>query len=131
MDKLRKMSKYIFKKNLIASIIELLKCSEREVVAYEFVITPVVEVNKKYNSNDDIMRLIYFSDKNIKNRIFNMEDTVSLFSALSPLYPMWIEVSIYDKKNKIIELRHSLRFRKPSQIQNVDTEHTPFKVVTS
>lgn len=75
------------------------------------------------------MHLIYFSEKNIKNREFNMEDAVNLFSGLSPLYPMWINVSIYDKESKIIELRHSLRFRRPSQIQNVDTGHPPFKVV--
>ncbi len=129
MNTLKLMNKNIFEKNLVASLIELLKCSDEEIFTYKFVITPVFEAHKKYNSKDDFMHLIYFSEKNIKNREFNMEDAVNLFSGLSPLYPMWINVSIYDKESKIIELRHSLRFRRPSQIQNVDTGHPPFKVV--
>ncbi len=130
MDKLRIMNKNIFEKNLVASLIELLKCSYEEVVTYKFMITPIFEANKNYNSKDDFMRLTYFSEKNIKDRVFNIGDVVNLFSALSPLYPMWIKVSIYDNRGKVIELRHSLRFRKPSQIQNVDTGHPPFIVVT-
>lgn len=129
MDKLRMMNKNIFEKNLVASLIELLKCPDEEAVTYKFMITPVFEANKNYNSNDDIMRLIYFSEKNIKDRVFNIGDVVKLFSALCPLYPMWIQVSICDRKNKIIELRNSMRFRRPSQIQNVDTGHPPFIVV--
>ncbi len=130
MDKLRMMNKNIFEKNLVASLIELLKYSDEEVVTYKFMITPIFEANKNYNSKDDFMRLIYFSEKNIKDRVFNIGDVVNLFSALSPLYPMWIEVSIYDNRSKVIELRHSLRFRRPSQIQNVETGHPPFIVVT-
>ncbi len=129
MNTLKLMNKNIFEKNLLASLIELLKCSDEEIFTYNFVITPVFEPHKKYNSKDDFMRLIYFSEKNIKHREFNMEDAVNLFSGLTPLYPMWINVSIYDKESKIIALRHSLRFRRPSQIQNVDTGHPPFKVV--
>lgn len=114
---------------MVASLVELLKCSDEEVVTYKFIITSVFEANKNYNSKDDFMRLIYFSEKNIKDRVFNIGDVVKLFSGLSPLYPMWIEVSVYDKRMKVIELRHSLRFRRPSQIQNVDTGHPPFIVV--
>lgn len=130
MDKLRMMNKDIFEKNLVASLIELLKCSDEEVVTYKFMITPIFEANKNYNSKDDFMHLIFFSEKNIKDRVFNIGDVVNLFSGLSPLYPMWIEVSICDRRNKVIERRHSLRFRRPSQIQNVDTGHPPFIVVT-
>lgn len=129
MDKLRRMSKDIFQNNFVASLLELLQCSNEEILTYKFIITPVLEANKKYNSKDDFMRLLCFNEKRIQGRTFGLEETVKLFSMLNPLYPLWIEVSIYDKNDKMIELRHSLRFRKPSQIQNVDTGHPPFRVV--
>jgi len=129
MEKLKKMSKEIFKENLILSLNELLKCPTEEITDYKFIATPIIEKGKNYNSKDDIMRLWSFSEKNIAGRIFDLESIVKLFSGLNPLYPMWIEVSVYDSYNKIIELRHSLRFRKPSEIQNLDTGHPPFKIM--
>jgi len=129
MEKLKKMSKEIFKENLILSLKELLKCPIEEIMDYKFMVIPIIENGKNYNSKDDLMRLWGFSEKNIAGRTFDLENIVKLFSGLNPLYPMWIEVSIYDSNNKIVQLRHSLRFRKPSEIQNVDTGHPPFRIL--
>lgn len=130
MDKLRFMSKEIFKNNLFNAVAELLNCSVEKISSYKYIIVPVYEENKKYNSKDDFMRLLYLNEQRINNRHWDIDEIVDLFSGLCPLYPIWIDISIYDKKNKIIELRHSLRFRKPSQLRNVDTGHPPFKVVS-
>jgi len=129
MEKLKKMSKEIFKENLILSLKELLKCPIEEIMDYKFMVISIIENGKNYNSKDDLMRLWGFSEKNIAGRTFDLENIVKLFSGLNPLYPMWIEVSIYDSNNKIVQLRHSLRFRKPSEIQNVDTGHPPFRII--
>jgi len=129
MEKLKKMSKEIFKENLILSLKELLKCPIEDIMDYKFMVISIIENGKNYNSKDDLMRLWGFSEKNIAGRTFDLENIVKLFSGLNPLYPMWIEVSIYDSNNKIVQLRHSLRFRKPSEIQNVDTGHPPFRII--
>ena len=129
MAKLRFMNRDIFEKNLVMSLLELLKCSSEEIKKYKYVIIPVFEENKKYNSKDDFMRLTCFNERNLKNRFFGLKETVDLFSGLCPLYPLWIEVFVDDEENKIVVLRHSLRFRKPSQIQNIGTGHPPFRVV--
>lgn len=50
-----------------------------------------------------------------------------MLSGLAPLYPLWIEV--YFKEGGIVELKTSLRFRKPSVIKYKETGHPPFTII--
>lgn len=126
------MNKLTFKNNLIKVIEELTAKSnilldER----FKFVVVPIIENGKKYSSTDDYLRLWLFSENNLKNRYLNFEQVVEMFSGLAPLFPLWINVSVKDSNEStfIVELQTSLRFRKPSQIQNQETGHPPFKAV--
>ena len=128
MEKLRKMCKKDFENNLMLAVCELLQCPIDEIAGYKFTVLPIMEDGKNYSSKDDIMRLWYFTKRNI-NRLFQLDEVVRLFSGLEPLYPLWIEVLLVDEKNNIIQLKHSLRFRRPSELHNTETGHPPFKVV--
>lgn len=70
------------------------------------------------------MRLTLFNDDNLRGRVFDIETIVTLFSGLAPLFPMWIEV--FFREEGIVELKTSLRFRKPSEIKYKETGHPPF-----
>lgn len=65
----------------------------------------------------------------IQGRLFDLEKTVILFSGLAPLFPLWIEV--YFREKGIVELRTSLRFRKPSELKHKETGHPPFIICKS
>lgn len=98
---------------------------------YKFKVVPIQEEGKTYNSKDDVMRLWIFSENNIKDKLLSFDTVLKLFSGLDPLYPLWINV-VYRgmvEESHLIELQTSLRFRKPSQLQNQETGHAPFKVV--
>ena len=72
------------------------------------------------------MRLNIFNENNINGRLFDIEQIVEIFSGLAPLYPLWIKV--YFKRSGVVELKTSLRFRKPSEIKHKETGHSPFIV---
>lgn len=124
------MSKEIFKEHLVKTIKEL-TTDETERKTQKFRITAIHEVNKKLNSTDDMARLWLLSDKNIKGRSMTMDQVIDLFSGLSPLFPIWINVSIERIEDGCItfELETSMRFRKPTLLHNQETEHPPFKAV--
>ncbi len=96
-----------------------------------FLIIPQQEEGKSHNSKDDVMRLWLFSDKNIKDKYLSFNSVIDLFCGLEPLYPLWINVSVKEMEEEVntIELHTSLRFRKPSELQNKDTGHPPFKAI--
>lgn len=126
------MNQETFRSNLLNCIEKILfESKEIETNKYSFVITPVVEENKKLNSTDDYMRLTVLNKTNLENRYFNIDGVVKIFSGLAPLYPLWIDVLIKEfKEDKlIIELKTSLRFRRPSILQNQETGHPPFKAI--
>ena len=126
------MQKSIFKENLIKVLDEISVTMNTKLNKdYKFIVTPVQEEDKSHNSKDDVMRLWLFSDSNIKGKYFNLDSVVDLFSGLEPLYPLWINVSVKEIHDEIntIELQTSLRFRKPSELQNQDTSHAPFKAI--
>lgn len=126
------MQKSIFKENLIKVLDEISVTMNTKLNKdYKFIVTPVQEEDKSHNSKDDVMRLWLFSDSNIKGKYFNLDSVVDLFSGLEPLYPLWINVSVKEVHDEIntIELQTSLRFRKPSELQNQDTGHAPFKAI--
>lgn len=85
------------------------------------------EKGKKYNSIDDFVRLSVFPLDKISNYIFTLDEIVKRFSIFEPYYPLWIDV--YVKEKDIIELRTSLRFRKPSVLLQRGTKNAPFKFV--
>ncbi|MDE6627362.1 MAG: hypothetical protein K2K56_13490 [Lachnospiraceae bacterium] len=117
------MDRKIFKENLLCTLSEV-DVNGEEV---KYIIIPICEEGKKHNSTDDYMRLTLFTETNLKGRLLNLEETIELFSGLEPYFPLWIDV--YPKKNNIVELQTSLRFRRPSEIHRKETGHPPFKLM--
>lgn len=117
------MNKTIFQEHLVNVLhdkgIDAKRCN--------YVIYPILEEGKKYNSKDDFVRLNVFPLDKISNYIFTLEEIIKRFSVFEPYYPLWIDV--YVKENDIIELHTSLRFRKPSELLRRTTENAPFKFV--
>ena len=67
MDSIKEMSKEIFRNNLMMSIGELMNSEEINEDCIRILITPVYENGKSLTAQDNIMRLILLSDKNIKD----------------------------------------------------------------
>ena len=116
------MDKFQFKSNLLQVLNEEYETPEN----VRFMITTDQETDKKHNSKDDFMRLTVFHGNNINGRLFDIEQIVQMFSGFAPLYPLWIKV--YFKKSGVVELKTSLRFRKPSEIKHKETGQPPFIV---
>lgn len=93
----------------------------------DYIIYPILEEGKKYNSKDDFVRLNVFPVDKISNYVFTLEEIVKRFSIFEPYYPLWID--IYSKENGIIELHTSMRFRKPSELLQREKNNPPFKFV--
>lgn len=117
------MNKYKFRNNLV----QVLHVKYENFQDVRFIITTDMEEGKAHNSKDDYMRLSIFSEGNLGGRLLTIEQVVTMFSSLAPLYPLWIKV--YFKEEGIVELNTSLRFRKPSVIKYKETGHPPFTVV--
>ncbi|PAE17737.1 hypothetical protein CHH91_02385 [Virgibacillus sp. 7505] len=115
--------------------VNLIKCvKELGVSALEdirFKVTPTVEEGKKLSSTDDFMRLNILSQKNLNGRLFEIDKVVKLISGPQSTFPIWIDVELLKSEDThiLIELRISMRFRKPSLLQNQDTEHPPFRAI--
>lgn len=115
--------------------VNLIKCvKELGVSALEdirFKVTPIVEEGKKLSSTDDFMRLNILSQKNLNDRLFEINKVVKLISGPQSTFPIWIDVELLESEDThiLIELRTSMRFRKPSLLQNQDTEHPPFRAI--
>ena len=116
------MNKFEFMGNLIQVLNEESEIPQN----VRFIITTDPEIDKKHKSKDDFMRLNIFNENNINGRLFDIEQIVEIFSGLAPLYPLWIKV--YFKRSGVVELKTSLRFRKPSEIKHKETGHSPFIV---
>jgi hypothetical protein len=126
------MNGEIFRENLLKTIADLFEDFDSiSNDKYKFLIIPVYEEGKTYNSKDDYMRLWVLSEKNLKNRYFDLEGVVKLFSGLAPLFPLWINISVKEIQmdGVVFEIKTSLRFRKPSLLKNQDTTHPPFKAI--
>lgn len=117
------MNRKIFGTHLIKALnevgIDAKKCN--------YIIYPVVEEGKKYNSKDDFIRLNVFPIDKISKYIFTFEEILQRFSVLEPYYPLWIKV--YVKEDDTVELHTSLRFRKPSEVLKNETGTEPFKMM--
>ena len=117
------INKKIFEEHLV----NVLQEKGIDAKSCNYVIYPILEDGKKYNSKDDFVRLNVFPLNKISNYIFTLEEVVKRFSVFEPYYPLWIDV--YVNGNDIIELHTSLRFRKPSELLRRATGNVPFKFV--
>lgn len=131
MIKIKEMNKSIFYNNLILTINEITGNNKLDDKSIRFKIIPVYEEDKPFNGLDNQMRLIALSEKNIGNRLLTIEETVNLVACQSPFVPIWVNISLMDISNQwiIFNFETSLRFRKPSQLRNVETGHPPFKAI--
>lgn len=123
MEKLRRMNREDFQVHLIMTLVE----REIDAKKMKYIIKPIVEKGKKYNSKDDFVRLWVLPPDKICNHLYNFVEVVQQFSIMEPYYPLWINV--YVKDENIVELQTSLRFRKPSELHYVETGHPPFKMM--
>ncbi|MGJ7923239.1 hypothetical protein [Neobacillus sp. LXY-4] len=116
------------KSNLIICINEL---NIMEGDNIKFRVVPIVENGKSQNSTDDYMRLNILNPKNLENRFFDLDKVVKILSGPHSTFPIWINVEMISNKNTeyIIELKTSVRFRKPSLLRNQETGHPPFRAI--
>lgn len=131
MIKLKEMNKSIFYDNLMLTINEIMGDMRLDDRSLRFKIIPVYEKDKSFNGLDNQMRLIALSEKNVGNRLLTVEETVNLVACQSPFVPIWINISLNEMSEHriIFNFETSLRFRKPSQLRNVETGHPPFKAI--
>ena len=131
MIKLKEMNKSIFYDNLMLTINEIMGDIRLDDKSVRFKIIPVYEKDKSFNGLDNQMRLIALSEKNGGNRLLSVEETVNLVACQSPFVPIWINISLNEisEHQIIFNFETSLRFRKPSQLRNVETGHPPFKAI--
>lgn len=124
---MRILDKEVFKNNLLMCINEL---GIHDYSNLKFKIVPVVENGKNLNSTDDYMRLTVLSEKNLGDRLLELDTVINYLSAPHSTFPIWAEVEVCDEMEEfIIELRISQRFRKPSLLRNQETGHPPFKSI--
>ncbi|MDQ0172708.1 MULTISPECIES: hypothetical protein [Paenibacillus] len=97
----------------------------------KFIITPVEERGKSLNSTDEYLFRGMLNSKNLDGREFDIDSVVKMLGCRVPLCPLWIKVSLKEIRTEepVIELETSLRFRKPSLLQNQETGHPPFMAV--
>ena len=131
MIKLKEMNKSIFYANLMLTINEIMGDMRLDDRNLRFKIMPVYEKDRSFNGLDNQMRLIALSEKNVGNRLLTVEETVNLAACQTPFVPIWINISLNEMSEHqiIFNFETSLRFRKPSQLRNVETGHPPFKAI--
>ena len=131
MIKLKEMNKSIFYDNLMLTINEIMGDMRLDDRNLRFKIMPVYEKDRSFNGLDNQMRLIALSEKNVGNRLLTVEETVNLEACKTPFVPIWINISLNEMSEHqiIFNFETSLRFRKPSQLRNVETGHPPFKAI--
>lgn len=84
-----------------------------------FIVYPIVEDVCKYNSTDDIMRLLFLP----KVRKLSFENVINIFTWKEGYYPLLIKISL---DGQYIKLETSLRMRKCNKI--CDNPIYPFKI---
>ena len=131
MIKLKEMNKSIFYDNLMLTINEIMGDMRLDDRNLRFKIMPLYEKDRSFNGLDNQMRLIALSEKNVGNRLLTVEETVNLAACQTPFVPIWINISLNEMSEHqiIFNFETSLRFRKPSQLRNVETGHPPFKAI--
>ena len=117
------MNRAVFETHLI----DLLLDNGLDARGCKYMISPVYEEGKKYTSKDDFVRLNVFPMEKIKDKIYSFDEIGQIFSVFAPYYPIWIDV--YVKEPGVIELRTSMRYRRPSELWRRETGREPFMFV--
>ncbi len=130
MKKITKMDKTIFHDYLIMTIKEIVG-DDFDENSIRFTIVATYEKDKPYNGLDDMMRLLYLSEKNVGGRLWNVQDTIDLVACNHPFVPTKINISLDRRENGLIIFNFvtTSRFREPSLLGNVDTGHPPFRAI--
>lgn len=125
------MNKDIFAGNLKKTIDEITQYKGLEQNEYYFKILPIREEGKPLLAKDEIMRLNVLNPNKIKDKLFSLDEVISILAFFSPLVPIWINIQYIENLNgkMVFQLECSLRFRKPSMLRNQETGHPPFKAV--
>ncbi|EEQ3931354.1 TPA: hypothetical protein J1442_004811 [Escherichia coli] len=121
------LNKYIFERNFMSSVHDLTGGNVRLDDIF-FLVNPISEINKKYNTRDEYLRRWLLSDENLNGRRMSFNEVVLLLTGMEPYFPFWIK--IYPMKRtetlNIIELDVSLRFRSPKVILSQGLIYPPF-----
>ena len=122
------MERTDFRNNLVNAIKEF---EIYKIENLKFKIITVFEEGKRYNSNDEYMKLGALDRADLGNKYFDLDGAINLLSAPNSRFPLWITIELIEKKDceYFFQLRTSLRFRTPSVLQNQETGHPPFKVI--
>ena len=130
MKKITKMNKQIFHDYLIMTVREIIG-DDFDEENLRFKIVATYEKDKTYNGLDDMMCLLYLSEKNLGHRPWNIKDTVDLVACNEPFVPTKIIISLDKHENElyIFNFVTTSRFREPSLLGNADTGHPPFRAI--
>lgn len=125
------MNKQLFKENLLKTIEEIRSAQKQSSTIYKFLVTIDEEPTKNHNSADDFMRLVVLNNYDIPNQVKELDNVIDFLTHPKHYFPLWINVSVHEHKEGciIFKLESSSRFRKPSELQNKETNHPPFKAV--
>lgn len=110
-----------------AHLLDLLLENGLDALSCKYIISPVFEEGKKYTSKDDFVRLNVFPIEKIKGNTYSFDEVGQRFSVIEPYYPIWIDVHV--KEPGIIELKTSMRYRRPSELWRRETGREPFMFV--
>ncbi|KJD46343.1 hypothetical protein [Paenibacillus terrae] len=131
MEKITQMNKQLFRENLLKTVDEVKKQKGLINQEIRFIVEPVEEHGKNLNSTDEWIKLTLLSKENTNGRYLELDEIIKLFTGLIPLVPIWLNISFEEVKDyvAIFKIQTSLRFRKPSILQNQETGHPPFKAL--
>ena len=121
-----------FKEYLLKTVDEL-STYHNEVLGEnsKFIITTIEERGKSLNSTDEYLYRGMLNSNNLDGREFDIDSVIKILGCRVPFCPLWIKVLLKEVRTEapVIELQTSLRFRKPSLLQNQETGHAPFIAV--
>lgn len=127
------MDKTIFETNLNQALKELAEKKEVKFSEdWSYKIVPVKEVGKTLTTQDNYLRLGMLNEDNLsKVDTLSFNQVLKMLSCAMPLCPIWIDIELKEMKNNqvVVEIKTSLRFRKPKILHNQDSGHPPFRVV--
>lgn len=71
----------------------------------KFWISPIIEQGKSMQAKDEIMRFDILSPNRVKEKIFKMDEVVSMLTFFSPLVPLWINCKMVRHTDEEIEIQ--------------------------
>ncbi|MDR6553467.1 hypothetical protein [Paenibacillus qinlingensis] len=126
------LDKATFKEHLLITLNEILASQSVKLdLKYKFILVPIKESGKSLNSTDEYLHRGMLNEKNLNGRELDLDTVVNMLTCRIPLCPIWIKVLLKESREDLLifELQTSLRFRKPSELQNQETGHPPFKAI--